>query len=111
MREDPSIVTLRNAIIKCGFTVNCCKNIEETHDAFKKTNYDLVFIDCRRNQSNPKLNTNLINSAQNSYEPENICLYVFFQVFSCVNVCVCVRARVLILFLFNLDLLISFIKF
>ena len=51
-KEDPHIITLKNAIIKCGYKVKCCKNIEEIHEAFKKSNYDLVFIDCRRSINN-----------------------------------------------------------
>ncbi len=51
-KEDPHIITLKNAIIKCGYKIKCCKNIEEIHEAFKKSNYDLVFIDCRRSINN-----------------------------------------------------------
>lgn len=86
-KEDPFIVTLKNAINNCSHTVTCCHNIEETHDAFKKVNFDLVFIDCRRGQhhlSNSK--TNLPSSHTTSapqpqtntqYDYENICRYVW----------------------------------
>ena len=47
-REDPYIITLKNSILKCGYALKCCKNIQETHEAFKKISYDLVFIDCHR---------------------------------------------------------------
>lgn len=94
-REDPFIITLKNAILKCGFSVKCCRNIQETHEAFKKTNYDLVFIDSRRTQfqsssgsvtaNNNKSNTVTTSSSFSStsnptnlgssiqYDYENIC--------------------------------------
>ncbi|CAF0871306.1 unnamed protein product [Brachionus calyciflorus] len=77
-REDPPIIALKNAILKCGYTVKCCKNIQETHEAFKKINYDLVFIDCRRSQS---INSSLIktqntNYSSNQYDYENICRFI-----------------------------------
>lgn len=77
-REDPYIVTLRNAIIKCGYFFKCCRNIEEIHETFKKVNYDLVIIDSRRSVSNPKLKDALLSTSNNTqintlYEPENIC--------------------------------------
>ena len=94
-KEDPFIVTLKNAIINCGHTVNCCHNIEETHEAFKKINYDLVFIDCRRasqihtnnsktnlppsaphnSNSNPSLATSSTPQTNTQYDYENICRY------------------------------------
>lgn len=80
-REDPHVVTLRNAIYECGFNVKCCKNIEETHEAFKKTNYDLVFIDCRRTQTNSLPNFKSTPNAQpsNQYDYINICRLVLDQ--------------------------------
>jgi hypothetical protein len=65
--EDFTIVTLKNASIDCGSDVTCCKNIEEIHSAFKKTNFDLVFIDCRQNVNNTNINnTNISSSSSNS---------------------------------------------
>lgn len=72
-KEDPFIITLKNAILNCEHTVKCCKNIEETHEAFKKTNYDLVFIDCRRSSSSSNNNTKSNQSSSSQYDYENIC--------------------------------------
>jgi hypothetical protein len=78
-REDPHIITLKNACSKQGYSVKCCKNIQETHEAFKKINYDLVFIDCRRfklstsHTSATAQNNNLVNQ---SYDYENICRFI-----------------------------------
>lgn len=95
-KEDPQIITLKNAIIKCGFKINCCKNIEEIHEAFKKNNYDLVFIDCRRQSSTSSSSSassiksnatgsNIVTGAtnqatntsgKNQYDYENICRFI-----------------------------------
>jgi len=76
-REDPYIVTLRNAILKCGYVVKCCRTIDEIHESFKLSNYDLVFIDTRRNVSLPKLNSTINNqNIGGQYEPENICSFI-----------------------------------
>lgn len=62
-KEDPFIVTLKNAILKCGSSVKCCRNIEETHEAFKKINYDLVFIDSRRTTASIQLHSSTTSTA------------------------------------------------
>ena len=83
-KEDAFILTLKNAINKCGYSVKCCKNIEETHEAFKKANYDLVLIDSRRNtaatnssSSNTGNNSSSSSSNSQSYDYENICRLVW----------------------------------
>jgi hypothetical protein len=92
-RDDHFTLTLRNSVVKCGYSVTCSHNIEETHEAFKKTNYDLVFIDCRRNASNPSsgkqaaaLNVSSshhqsssgggLPGLNNHYDYENICRFI-----------------------------------
>jgi hypothetical protein len=85
-REDPFMITLKNSIVKCGYSVTCCRNIQETHETFKKTNYDLVLIDCRRSpggsggggKSTPSASASStqVSLSNNQYDYENICRFI-----------------------------------
>ncbi|RNA41368.1 high affinity cAMP-specific and IBMX-insensitive 3 -5 -cyclic phosphodiesterase 8A isoform X1 [Brachionus plicatilis] len=72
-REDPAVIALKNAILNCGYSITCSRNIQETHEAIKKVNYDLVLIDCRRTHANTNKTH---NTSANQYDYENICRFI-----------------------------------